>query len=1311
MRAAGSAQTWYCVLICLSFSSCICHSQAFVTPPTGALSHANTRQPQRTISLSALGSLPLQFEENKGQADRKSRFLARGAGYTLLLDQDGLRLALRQTSQVSMRLVGAQVGNISGHEPSSASTNYYLGNDRANWHLDVRSYRSVAYSGVYKGIDLIYHGSRSQLEYDFVVAPRADPRQVRMRFKGLQLKLRHEDLAFQGVDSLEVKGLKAYQLVDGEKKAVEAAWQIHGDEASIRLGAYDRDRELIIDPVFFYGTYIGGLASDAAVSVVAASQPGYYYVALSTSSDSLSDHSPPPGSASSTVTGTLAMIVGIDATGSPGPASPLPPYSPNEPASYPSLLVNSVTYVGGTTGDITPTGMVGDQSGNLYITGTTDNGAKFVPPAKQPCSPSCTGFVAKFATSIDTGTTPAKATVTQKYSFGLPAMPMAIAVDTSGDVYLTGAAYATSGKPMLTIPLDDTTFQSTAAPAIGTDANPHAFLLELDPAGATLFCSYIGGSGPDRGNALALSDNSVFVAGQTTSTDFPKTSKAFQPNNNGGQDGFVLAASKLSTSPSLDFSTYLGGSGTDAVASIAVTPAGNPVVTGSTTSSSKPTFPIQPNASFVQLTWPTPSFQSTDSNLNTNNTSQVPTKPPKINKLPTTVTAGNQDAFVTSLSGDGTQLLFTDFLGGDDPNDVTSGQAVTVDSIGVIYVAGSSTGAPPTTTTSNGTAPPTAPPHFLSGAAIGDLPPNSFDITPAGTITNIFFTEIDPTGGYLLEATIAGGFGTDQAGGLTISGPLASTGVVTIVGSTTADPNPIDLSTHPDFFASAGISATNPVKPAPDGVAKGDVKNTTGFLVQEALAGYCKMQLTAQTGTLLTFTGPCVSGTQSGTLFAVPSPPPSSGPAYLSAPIAVNASGSSLSASVTIDTSSLGGATADFTFAFFPLGAVGGVGQCNNNITSLTGCGILTAGGGAGTLFKVTSGTLTVSLACSGDNCNYNGAPNTALVGQPVALSATVSNGIPNTVTWTSSQGVFSGPNPAASITFTPDGTGGPVVIQATPVANPSVKPKEIMLSTIGNPAAGTSLAILASASKMVAGATFQFTANQPVNWTATAGTINSSGQFTAPNPLPVPPTVTITATSQSNPSSSVTAQVALFPPLSLVVPPQNTLRSGGSASIPISVTAGTGIPGEALLFSCAPATLPTGVSCSFSPNPVTNSGNVQLVLLLSSTTVGKMEPMGGVPWKIFSLGGSSIVVAGCILWLPRRKRWIAERRAISAALAFAFLMLLTACGTSGTFSSTSQQGHLTGTFTIDINVSGATPGAADLNQTVATAHLSVTLQ
>ena len=1295
MRAARSARTWSRVLYCL-WLCCLLPFRTLAVSSGEPLRDTDTKREQ-PLPISLLHSLPLQFEENKGQADKETRFLVRGAEYTLLLDQDGLRLDLRQRREISMKLVGAQTGSIAGRELSPTKTNYYLGNNPADWHLDVRTYRSVAYSGVYRGIDLVYHGRGRELEYDFVVAPHADPSQVRMRFAGLQPRLQGKDLAFQGLDGLRVKALKAYQWVAGKQEMVEASWQIHGDEASVRLGAYDKERALIIDPVFFYGTYIGGLASDAAVSIVPATQTGYYYVALSTSSASLSD--PPPGSAPSTVSGTVAMIVGIDATGSPGPPSPLPPYSSDEPASFPSLA--SVTYVGGTTGDITPTGMVGDQSGNLYITGTTDNGGNFAPPAKQPCSGPCTGFVAKFATSIDLGT--ATATVTPKYFFGLPAMPNAIAVDTSGDVYLTGAAFATSGKPMLTIPSGDTAFQSTAAAAIGTGTNSHAFLLELDPAGTTLFCSYIGGSGTDQGNAIALSGNTVFVAGQTTSSDFPKTSNAFQPNNGGGEDGFVLAASKLSTSPSLDFSTYLGGSGTDTVASIAVTPSGNPVVTGSTNST---LFPIQPNPSFVQLTWPTENVV----NSNDEETSELPTTPPKKLNLPTAVPAGNNDAFVTSLSSDGTQLLFTDFLGGDDPNDVTSGQAVTVDGVGVIYVTGSSTGAPPITP--NPTTPPTAPPHFLPGAAIGDFPAPGLDPTGVGVITNIFFTEIDPTGGYLLEATIAGGFGTDQASGLTISNPVASSGVVTIVGTTTANPvNPLDQSTHPDLFLNAGASATNPV--IPDIPAKGDVTDTTGFLVQEALAGYCKMQLTAQAGTLLTFTGPCVSGTQSGTLFAVPSSPPSSGPPYLSVPIAVNASGSSLSASVTIDTSALGGALADFTFAFFPLGAIGGVGQCSNNTNSLTNCGIVTAGGGAGTLFKVTSGALTVSLACSGDNCNYNGAANTALVGQPEELSATVTDGIPNTVTWTSSQGVFIGKNPASSIMFTPGGSGGPVVVQAIPVANPSVTPTTITLTTIASSSTtGGSLAILSNTSKMVAGTSFQFTASQPVTWTATSGKIDpNTGQFTAPNPPPGNSAVIITATTQTTPSSAVTTQVTVFPQPMLVVPANTTLPAGGSVSVPISLTAGTGIPGESLLLTCSPASLPAGVSCSFTPNPVTNNGSAQITLKLSSTTVGELLPLGGAPLKPFSWGGSVVVFAGAMLWSRRRARWTRGNDTWFAAGALAFLLVLTACGTGGTFSGTSQQGHLTGNYTISISVMGNTQGAADLNQTVATANLAVNLQ
>lgn len=1331
MRGGLSALATYCVLVPLSISSGLCHPQSLVGPRAGPPGEARTKQTAQTLPLSLFGSLPLHFEENKGQAARETRFLARGAGYTLLLERDGLRVDLPQAPGVSMRFVDAQTAAIIGREPSRVKTNYYIGSDPAGWHLNVPSYDSVAYVGFYKGIDLVYHGNGRQLEYDFVVAPHADPGQVRMRFAGQKLEPQGEDLAFEGVDGLRVKALKAYQWVDGNKKIVAASWRIQGDEASILLSSYDHSRELIIDPVFFYGTYIGGEDSDAAVSIVPASEPGYYYVALSTNSRSITEPKPGSSTKNNDPNVRVTLILGIDATNAPPPPSPLPPFCPaaippgRSSCDFhpPGLVINSMTYVGGATGTTKPTSMVGSSS-NLYITGTTEKGAEFPKLDTQPCSQpqACGGFVAKFATSINTTTSPATATITLKYKFGLPAMPMAIAADDAGNAYLTGAAFKTAGQEKLTIFPVDNAFQNVAAAAIGTGADAHAFLLELDPEGKTLFCSYIGGSGPDQGNAIAVAGDSVFVAGETSSTDFPKTTGLDQA---GDKDGFVLGASTLSSSPKLDFSRFLGGAKTDSVASIAIAPSGNLVVTGYTNSSN---FPTQPSPKFYALFWPV--VNQTDTDFSGNQIQQLPTDPPQIRHLPTAVPDKVQDAFVTSLTADGAHLVFTDFLGGDRPPSSTTGQALAVDSVGVIYVTGSSTvdyvkwvSEPPA---------PTIPEHFflslpppaddavkVIGPAIGDIFPGSFDSTdlnpdgtpPKGVFHRIFFSEIDPTGSYLLEATLAGGYGTDQANGLVISGPLEKAGTVSIVGTTFPSPNSTDKSNpnNPNLFLDAATSAVDKVNPAPPD-NKHNVKDTTGFFVQEALAGFCSMQRVAQAGTQLTFGGPCVSGTQSGTLYASPASSSSAGTPF-SAPIAVTPSGDFLTARVTVDVSAFGNGKANFTFAFFPLGSIGGLGQCNNAGSSLQGCGIVTAGGGAGTIFNVTSGTLTVSLACTGTNCNYNGAANTALVGQPLTLTAAVTNAIPETVTWSSSQGIFDGPNPANSVTFTPTGAGGQVVIQATPVANPSLKPAAITLNTIGAPGGSTSLTILASASKMVAGTTFQFTANQPATWTATAGTIDSSsGQFTAPTSPPVPASVTITATSQSDSSETVSTQVTVFTQPKLVVPSTITLPAGGSVKIPISITAGTGIPGESLLFSCAPSTLPTGVSCAFTPNPFTNAGSEQLVLQMSSSTVGAVTPMRRAPWKGFFLGGSSVIFAA-LLWMRRRPRWSSRYRFFTAALVLTFLMLMTACGTSGTFATKSGQGHLTGTYTVDINALGATQGAADLGQTVATVSLSVTLQ
>src|SRR6266566_3014751 len=159
------------------------------------------------------GKLPLSFEANKGQTDRRVKFLSRGSGYTLYLTRDEAVLALRspQSSVVSsqlqkttdhgqrttdtlrMKLVGAnQAARVTALEELPGKSNYFIGNDPKQWRADVPTYGKVKYAGVYPGIDLVYYGNQRQLEYDFVVAPGADPKAITL---AVEAGLPRHDLA------------------------------------------------------------------------------------------------------------------------------------------------------------------------------------------------------------------------------------------------------------------------------------------------------------------------------------------------------------------------------------------------------------------------------------------------------------------------------------------------------------------------------------------------------------------------------------------------------------------------------------------------------------------------------------------------------------------------------------------------------------------------------------------------------------------------------------------------------------------------------------------------------------------------------------------------------------------------------------------------------------------------------------------------------------------------------------------------------------------------------------------------------------
>jgi hypothetical protein len=156
----------------------------------------------------AFGNLPLGFEANRGHAYDKVKFISRGNGYSLLLSCTDATLMLKamprshwgfgdktidgqsqvgdvQVAAVRMSLVGAKTpGRLLGLGELPGKSNYFIGDDKCKWLANVPNYSKVKYEQVYPGIDLIYYGNQRQLEYDFHVAPGANPAAIRISFEG-----------------------------------------------------------------------------------------------------------------------------------------------------------------------------------------------------------------------------------------------------------------------------------------------------------------------------------------------------------------------------------------------------------------------------------------------------------------------------------------------------------------------------------------------------------------------------------------------------------------------------------------------------------------------------------------------------------------------------------------------------------------------------------------------------------------------------------------------------------------------------------------------------------------------------------------------------------------------------------------------------------------------------------------------------------------------------------------------------------------------------------------------------------------------
>jgi hypothetical protein len=649
----------------------------------------------RARLTAAYGQVPLSFEVNKGQTDSRVNFLSRGAGYSLFLTPSRTLMELQQGgggNVIAMKIVGANpTSHTVGLDKQAGVSNYFIGNDPSKWHTNIANYAKAGYQDVYRGIDLVYHGSQKQLEYDFVVEPGADPRAIRLAFAGAQGKSIDAQgnlvLHTSGGDLVEHAPV-AYQTINGVRHPVASRFVIgRGGQVGFQVGHYDRSRVLVIDPVMSlgYSTYLGGSQVEYALGI-AVDGSGNAYVTGRTFSNDFPTANPfqshnmtRNGTAFVTKfnsTGTALVYstylggsysdrgtgIAVDGSGSvyvagttgssdfptvnafqssmtTGGDAFLAKLSPDG-----SALLYS-TYIGGAGGNL-GNGLAVDGSGNAYVTGNTYS-ASF-PTTPGAFQTALRGAQDAFVTKINPSLAGAASLVYSTYLGGsYRDIAYGIAVDGSGNTYVTGETGS------IDFPTTAGAFQSV------NRGNTNAFMTKLNAAGSALvYSTYLGGSRQDYGYGIAVDGSgNAYLTGQTRSTDFPTTAGAFQTTfGGGGLDAFVAKIDPSQAgAASLVYSTYLGGIGNDSGYGIAVDSSGNAFVTGLTASTNK---------------------------AGTNNFPTLLAVQPKYGGG----TGGHGDAFVTKLNSTGSSLVYSTYLGGSVGDE---GDAIAVDTSGNAYVTGS----------------------------------------------------------------------------------------------------------------------------------------------------------------------------------------------------------------------------------------------------------------------------------------------------------------------------------------------------------------------------------------------------------------------------------------------------------------------------------------------------------------------------------------------------------------------------------------------------------------------------------------------
>jgi len=500
------------------------------------------------------GKLPLSFIQNNGQADEKVKFYEKGSGHSTFFTKEGVYLSLVRSQDVEQGFSPANVvTQFIGHKDADKSAdykpktpnlqsenvkltpinanknpqiiaenkqegkvNYFIGNDPSKWKTNIPTYQAILYKDIYKNIDMKFYGNNSQMEYDIIVKPGADPKMVKLSYEGIEgLKVTDDgDLLISLKEGkLIQKKPIVYQEINGKRIEVDGRFKIlnQSQDPSLQspvaygfqVSSYNKNHPLIIDPVLAYSTYLGGSGDDAdwGHGGIAVDISGNAYMTGYTQSTDFPLASPLQGSNAG---GPDVFVTKLNSSG--------------------SSLVYS-TYLGGSYGDY-GYGIAVDPSGNAYITGYT--GSTNFPTASAIQGSNAGGYDV-FVTKINSS---GSALIYSTYLGGSGSDDgQDIVVDTSGNAYIIGQTWSTN-FPIVSA------YQGSNAGA------PDAFVTKINSSGnALVYSTYLGGGHWDYGKGIAV-DNSgnAYMTGHTYSTDFPLSSP-IQGSNAGGDDVYVTKIS------------------------------------------------------------------------------------------------------------------------------------------------------------------------------------------------------------------------------------------------------------------------------------------------------------------------------------------------------------------------------------------------------------------------------------------------------------------------------------------------------------------------------------------------------------------------------------------------------------------------------------------------------------------------------------------------------------------------------------------------------------------------------------------------